>query len=234
VSIIRLASLLLVLASLPVTALAQQEEPKAAAAAPADPQRTEAANASGKTVYVSDFDLDVLNAKDDKSAPPSSAAAPTDTKKDEEGAAEQARELVNVMSSTLVKELEKAGYTARRLRPGEARPTEGLRIEGVFAETDEQNRLRRAVIGAISGSGKMQLFVGVSNLARPEQTLYAFADPKGGDNKPGSVITVSSYAPVAKFEMPKSVTEKDVKDTAAAVAADLTVLLNANIAALTQ
>jgi Domain of unknown function (DUF4410) len=223
VSIIRLASLLLVLASLPVTALAQQEEPKAA----------ETANASAKTVYVSDFDLDVLNAKDDKIAPPSSAAAPTDTKKDEEGAAEQARELVNVMSSTLVKELEKAGYTARRLRPGEARPTEGLCIEGVFAETDEQNRLRRAVIGAISGSGKMQLFVGVSNLARPEQTLYAFADPKG-ENKPGSVITVSSYAPVAKFEMPKSVTEKDVKDTAAAVAADLTVLLNANIAALTH
>jgi hypothetical protein len=229
-----LAPLVLVLAWLPGAALAQQEEAKPAAVVSAEPPPApaETASAPAKVVYVSDFDLDVWNAKDDKSAPSSGAAAPVDAKKDEEGPAEQARELVEVMSSALVKELNKAGYTARRLGPGEPRPTEGLRIEGVFTETDEQNRLRRAVIGAISGSGKMQVFVGVSNLARPEQTLYTFADPKGSENKPGAVITVSSY--VAKFEMPKSVTEKAVKDTASAVAADLTVLLNANIAALNQ
>lgn len=211
-----------------------QEDMKPAAAS-AQPQTAEASGAPSKVVYVSDFELDVPNAKDEKNAPAGGAtpAASSDTKK-EEGPAEQARELVDLMSSTLVKELQKAGYTARRLRPGEARPTEGVGIQGVFAEPDEQNRLRRAVIGTISSTGKMALFVGVSNLARPEQALYAPADPKSPENKPGAVITVSSYAPVAKFEMPKDVTEKAVKDTASAIAADLTTLLNSNMAALTR
>jgi len=140
---------------------------------------------------------------------------------------------VEFMSITLVRELEKAGYAARRLRPGEARPEEGVGINGVFAEADEQNRLRRAVVGDAPSVGKMELFVGVSNLARPEQALYALADPKG-ENKPGAVITVSSYAPVAKFEMEKNATEKTVKDTASTIVADLTLLLNANIAAVTH
>jgi uncharacterized protein DUF4410 len=229
-----LAPLVLLLVSSPGATSAQQEEPKPAAA-PAQPQVADASTDKSKVVYVSDFELDVLHGKEDKNPPASVAApaAPSDAKK-EEGPAEQASRLVDLMSSTLVKELEQAGYTAHRLRPGEAKPSEGVAIRGVFAEPDEQNRLRRVVVGASSGAGKMALFVGVSNLSRPEQPLYAVADPKSSESTPGAVITVSAYAPVAKFEMPKIVTEKAVKDTASAIAADLTVLLNTNIAALTH
>jgi hypothetical protein len=119
------------------------------------------------------------------------------------------------------------------MRPGEARPEEGIRIRGVFAEPDEENRLRRAVIGNGPAVGKMALFVGISNLAKPDQELYAVVDPKSGD-KAGALITVSAYAPVAKFEMPKDVTEKAVKDTASSIVSDLTVLVNANTAAVTR
>jgi hypothetical protein len=224
--VFRFVALVLAIACFPFTSRAQ-EDSKPAAAAPQTADKT-------KVVYVSDFELDALGSKEQKN-PPAGTTAPAaaaDAKK-EDSPREQASKLVDFMSVTLVKELQKAGYTARRLRPGEARPAEGVGIQGVFAEPDEQNRLRRAVVGEGPGLGKMELFVGVSNLARPEQALYAVADPKG-ENKPGAVITVSSYAPVAKFEMEKNATEKTVKDTASTIVADLTQLLNANSAAVTQ
>jgi uncharacterized protein DUF4410 len=225
-----LVSLVLLIVSFPGAASAQQEEPKPAAA-PAQPQIANAPADKSKVVYVSDFELDVLDGKDEKKAP--APAASSDSKK-EEDPAEQASKLVDLMSSTLVKELEKAGYTVHRMRPGEAMPAEGVAIRGVFAEPDEQNRLRRAVIGSSSGAGKMELFVGVSNLARPEQPLYAVADPKSNESKQGAVITVSAYTPVAKFELEKNPPDKAVKDTASTIVADLTILLNTNIAAVTQ
>jgi hypothetical protein len=190
-------------------------------------------------VYVNDFELDIPNGRDENGqltvtpAPAIPASAETDMKK-EESPAEQAGKLVDLMSVMLVRELEKGGYTVRRLRPNETRPEAGIGIRGVFAEPDEENRLRRAVVGSGLGSGKMDLFVGVSNLARPDQAMYAFANGKSEENKAEAVITVSSYAPVAKFEMEKNATEKAVKDTAAKIVADLTLLLNANIAALTH
>jgi hypothetical protein len=190
-------------------------------------------------VYVSDFELDIPNGRDEKGqltvapAPAIAASAETDVKK-EESPAEQAGKLVDLMSVMLVRELEKAGYTVRRLRPNETRPEAGIGIRGVFAEPDEENRLRRAVVGSGLGSGEMDLFVGVSNLARPEQALYALANGKSEENKAGALITVSSYAPVAKFELQKNATEKAVKDTAARIVAELTLLLNANIAAVTH
>ena len=211
-----------------------QEDTKSAAAIAAEQQTADAPPSKSKVVYVSDFELDAVSGKEQKTPPAGNTTPATqpDAKK-EDSSAEQAGKLVEFMSITLVRELEKAGYAARRLRPGEARPEEGVGINGVFAEADEQNRLRRAVVGDAPSVGKMELFVGVSNLARPEQALYALADPKG-ENKPGAVITVSSYAPVAKFEMEKNATEKTVKDTASTIVADLTLLLNANIAAVTH
>jgi Domain of unknown function (DUF4410) len=216
---------LLLVTLLPSGPISAQEDTKPAAA-------TAQAADKSKVIYVSDFELDVAGAKEPKTATAGNAtpAADPDAKKDD-GPAEQASKLVDLMSVTLVKELEKAGYSVHRLRLGEARPADGVKIHGIFAEPDDQNRLRRAVIGDGSGPGKMELFVGLSNLARPEQALYAVADPKA-ENKPGAVITVSSYAPVAKFEMEKNATEKTIKDTASTIVADLTLLLNANIAAM--
>ena len=80
----------------------------------------------------------------------------------------------------------------------------------------------------------MALFVAIGNLARPDQPLYAVADPKTAGNNIGPVITVSSYAPVARFPMPKNVTEKSIRDTATSIVAGLTALLRTNVSALTH
>jgi hypothetical protein len=214
-----------------------QEEPKTAAeTAPPEPsaapaQGMEASLDKSKVVYVSDFELEPTAQPENK---PAAAAGPPEPRT-ENAAAEQAKMLVEFMSTTLVKELEKAGYTARRMRPNQARPEEGIQIKGVFAEPDAQNHLRRAVFGQARSVGSMALFVGIGNLAKPDQALYAVVDPRAtgetADGRSGALINVSAYAPVAKFEMPKAVTEKAVADTAAAIVADLKLLLGSNFAA---
>ena len=188
-----------------------------------------------KIVYVSDFELDAVDGqgKLEKSVPAISVANPSASWaqiREEDEATAQAGRLVDFMAITLIAELKRAGYSVQRLRPEDSRPGDGIRISGIFAEPDGQNRLRRAVMGTVSPDGKMSLFVGITNLAKAEQAIYAAAEP-GGTNGAGSVITVSSYAPVARFEVGKTTTEKVVRDTAAGVVADLNALLGANMVA---
>jgi hypothetical protein len=204
---------------------------------PSSPQRNSApAPAKSKIVYVRDFELDAVDAegKLQKSVPPippstSGLADPNRV----QTPVERAGRLVDFMATTLVKELETAGYNARRLRLEDTRPTDGIQINGIFGEPDEFNRLRRAIVGTISVDGKMSLYVGIGNLAKPDQAFYTPANPESG-NKAGAVITVTSYGPVAKFEMEKNTTETAVKNTASGIVADLGALLSANEAALTD
>jgi hypothetical protein len=188
-----------------------------------------------KIVYVTDFELDAVDGRGQlqKGVPAVSVNNPSPSREQlrpEEEAADQAGRLVDFMAITLIAELKHAGYSVHRLRPEDSRPTDGIRISGIFAEPDAQNRLRRAVMGTFSPDGKMSLFVGISNLEKPEQAFYAAAEA-GGANRAGSVITVSSYAPVARFEIGKVTTEKAVRDTAAGIVADLNALLSANVIA---
>lgn len=176
-------------------------------------------------VYVGDFDLDIWTGK--PVAGPTGAAAIAEQKK-KETPREQASRLVESVGASLARSLESAGYTARRLHAGEPRPEKGLRIQGVFAQVDEKNRVRRALIGSRAASGNLQLFVSVSNLERPDQQLYEIADAKSADNRYGPVITISPYAPVAKFEMDKDANEQELRDLGSKMVAGLTGLLNAN------
>jgi Domain of unknown function (DUF4410) len=251
-------SFALLIALCGISTVAQEEnKPPIAATASVTPRSTEAAGVADRAtvVYVSDFELEVPSGSTEKNSA-GAKTAPTNTfapivpvegkeqpnAKRDDGPTEQAARIVDFMSVALVKELQKVGYTARRMRPGDARPQEGIGIKGVFAVPDAENHLRRAVVGAGSSVGKVDLFVGIGNLARPDQPLYVVVDPKvanldpksaeNSEKEPGAIIAVSAYAPVAKFEMPKNLTEKNVKDTAAAIVADLTQLLNSNVAAL--
>ena len=132
------------------------------------------------------------------------------------------------MAENLVTALETAGFKVKRLRPRQALPAEGLRIRGVFAEPDEQNRVRRLLVGIDPTSPKMLLYVGVNNLARPQQPLYELASPPGNDANHGPVITVTSYSPAVRFEMDRNAADDDFKKIASEIVADLNALLIAN------
>lgn len=208
-----------------------------AAERPHTRQASGAAPVKDVVVYVSDFDLDVVPDKETTSAPPAPAARSSraaagskreDTPKREETPSEQANTLVKAMSESLVKAFDKAGYHVERLRPRQERPQTGMLIQGVFAESDEENRIRRLLVGGLPVTPQMLAFVGVANLARPEQPFYGLANPQTPDPRHGPIITVTPYAPAARYELDRKPSEEALKKMAAEVVASFTELVNAN------
>lgn len=233
-------------------------------ATPHQPQSADASPTKSTAVYVSDFDLDVFRGRAERtprsgssqSATPNqpsgaatpirtstpasgatssstSSARPTDSQK-ELTPAEQANTLVNTMAEKLVSALEEAGYKVQRLRAGDPLPTAGIRLRGVFAEADDQNRVRRLLLGSDATAAKMLLYVGVNNLAQPEQPLYELANPPANESGHGPVITITSYAPAVRFEMNKSPMDEDFKKVTTQIVADLNGLLKANPLSIAQ
>jgi hypothetical protein len=80
----------------------------------------------------------------------------------------------------------------------------------------------------------MLLYVGVDDLARPEQPLYELAKPPNNDARHGPVITVTSFSPVARFEMDKNPSDDDLKKITGDIVTALSALLRANPAVVSQ
>jgi len=173
------------------------------------------------TVYVSDFDIDV--------EPPQAGA-----QEPEDDPRKLAGHLVELMSTKLVVALQKAGYSATRMHVGDALPDKGVQIRGLFAEVDEENHWRRAVIRSATDSDKMEALVAVANLSKPQQALYEIANLPGNEDRPGAVITLSPYVPLTKYDLSKDADENVFKGIAPRVVNDLTDLLTRNPAAMTQ
>ena len=220
------------------------------------PQMASPSPAGSLIIYVSDFDLDVLQRKPQQravrrntpsSTPSSTSGAPSSSSKTTSSSsssktsasatsdasaeitpADQANALINVASESLIRALQEAGYRAQRLSAGSALPKVGLRLRGVFAEADERNRARRLLIGGDPVTGNMLLFVGVNDLSRPEQPLYQLADPPYPDPRHGPVITVTSYAPAIRFELSREPSDEELNKISRQVAAGLTALLDSN------
>jgi hypothetical protein len=189
------------------------------------------------TVYVADFEIDVVPTPGGSSRAQGSAATPSsqaERPNPEEEARKLAGRLVELMSSKVMAALQKAGYSAVRMHRGDARPESGVQIRGVYAEVDNENHWRRAVIRNADDSGKMQALVTVANLSKPEQKLYEIAQLPGNEDKAGAVITLSPYVPLSKFDLSKDAKEDVFQKIAPRIVDDLTALLNANPAALTQ
>jgi len=89
------------------------------------------------------------------------------------------------------------------------------------------------VIGGAVTTPNMLVYVGIGNMAKPEQTMYTVVAPPTADNV-GPAISLSVYAPIGRYEVEREPSEESVKLFANGVAADLTRLLNANSLALQQ
>jgi len=125
------------------------------------------------------------------------------------------RELVELLSATLTRELQDKGVPAKRLYAGQQQPLKGWLVKGEFLEVDEGNRLRRAAIGFGAGSTQMLVEVTITDLAgdRNEPFLVFGTGSKSGRG-PGAVVMMNPYAAAAKFVLSKRAPEKDVKKAA--------------------
>jgi hypothetical protein len=189
-----------------------------------------------RIIYVSDFELDPANFKQDKGGitgkgyllPPPPKSFLRRKRQDPET---EARKLVNLMSDSLVADLQKAGLTAQRLSPADPKPADGLLVRGVFTEMNEGNQMRRALVGFGSGKAKIQLYVSAADASSDAKPLYEVLTHKSKGKAPGAAIALSPYAGAAgfvvKFGMTKNAPEKMIKQTASKLAAELTKQLNA-------
>jgi hypothetical protein len=125
------------------------------------------------------------------------------------------------MSTSLVGDLQKAGYKAQRLGRDDPAPSTGALVSGVFTEVDEGSRVHRALIGFGSGSAKMALYGTLSDLASPQKPLYNAAQENTSSKTPGAAITMNPYVAAAKFVMEKNAPDKTVKKTASQISREV-------------
>jgi hypothetical protein len=144
----------------------------------------------------------------------------------------QARRLTDFFSATLLQILQRKGYSATRASG--QNPSSGVLLRGVFAESDAKNRIRRSLWGGASTNSRFFLYVGIFNLARPDQPLYQLASEQPAGGKFGPVITLNNYIPLAKYELDKNPSEEDVRQICAQIAASLTSVLTANSSAFSE
>jgi hypothetical protein len=188
-------------------------------APPAAPERVQ-------RIYITDFELDAAGVNAD-----AGAAAPGGASPKADASAMRAQHLVKLMSDNLLKDFAKAGYTTKLLHPSDPRPDDGFLITGVFAQVSEDNRLRRAVIGAGQSAETLQLYVAAKDLAHFTPPLYT-ADPADGNAsgaRPGGVIEINPNADAVKYSIEADVTDKDIKQSAQRISAELVKRINAAV-----
>jgi hypothetical protein len=237
-----LLSLLPALASAPELS---EHSPAVLSSANRASRQPQAISATSVPVFVSDFELFAVGgvARRSSSPAPTKKPATSGTKdppppvlEEAEAPAQQARQLMDLFSDTLLESLQKAGYRAvRRVASGGTSGAgKGVALRGVFAEPDDLNRIRRAILGSGAPGAKFLLYVGSFNLSRPDQPLYLLAPVQSADSRYGPVITPNAYVPMVKYEVPKNPTEEDVRKVCDDMVRNLTALLSANPAAFAQ
>ena len=211
---------------LPVSFCAAEAAPASAADQPSTISRAD----RNKVIYVSDFDVDPANFKQDKGgiigkgyllpAPPKSFL-----RRKPQDPATAANNLIRLMSETLVADLNQSGLVAERLSSSDPWPTEGLVLSGVFTELSEGNQMRRALLGFGSGKAKAELYIMLTDVSSRTLALYETSAQKSKGKTPEAVIAMNPYAAAAgfvvKFGMTKNAPEKTVKKAASKVAAEI-------------
>jgi len=178
-----------------------------------------------RPVYVRDFLFDSQNLKPDEGLlgrREGPVGRLLQGLKPSEDPAAKARELVTLLSNTIVSELNNAGIRASRLEPGALTPQDGLLVGGEFLEVDEGNRMRRAIVGFGAGSEEVKVQVEVYDLAQnPATPFLVYGSGEEGRKSPGAVAFRNPYAAAARYVLSRKATEKDVVKLGNQIATDL-------------
>jgi Domain of unknown function (DUF4410) len=183
-------------------------------------------------IYVSDFELFAAATSDPnlKNAAASAKRADNPIYTDADPATVQARRLMDAFAITLVEMFQKNGYNASRLTG--SLPTSGVLLRGVFAEPDDKNRIRRAILGAGSTASSFMLYVGTFNLGQEDQPLYQLAPVQSPDSRFGPVISLNAYIPLVKYDVDKDPSIDDIHRICDQIVGGLTKLLTQNPSAV--
>jgi hypothetical protein len=135
-----------------------------------------------------------------------------------------ARKVVELMSATTVKELTKAGVTARRVSSKAELPNDGWLVRGVFTEVNQGNQLTRAVVGFGAGKTELQAAVDIADLTQGTPKNFYELDASANSGKApgaGPMIVFGPAGVAARFVIAGKDLDKDVKHAAAKIAAEV-------------
>jgi hypothetical protein len=131
----------------------------------------------------------------------------------------QSGQVVDLMSSSLVSDLNRGGVKAQRLGTGEPRPKNGWLVRGVFTEVDQGSRVLRAEVGFGAGSTDLAVLVNVADLQKGKlEPFYKLETQAGSRKMPGAIVTKNPYVAAAKFVMSRRDLPKNIRQTAQTVA----------------
>ena len=191
----------------------------------------EGTGAAPSVVYVADFDLQADEIRSDSPLaalprPGLLGNGPLGLLKSRES---QARSLVDLMASTIVADLTKAGIPAQRWNADTSPPTSGWMVRGAFLTVDEGNRLRRAVIGFGSGQTDLQVATSIDQLSAETSPapLYQVDTAADSGRMPGAIVTLNPYAAAARFVLSGHDLDRNTKATAGKIADEVVQRLHA-------
>ena len=131
----------------------------------------------------------------------------------------RARELVNLMASSLVEDLRNLGLNADRLSANDQATADGWLVRGSFIRIDEGNRLRRALIGFGDGKTELEVLTSLSDLASgAPQPFCALGMEARSSRGAGAIIAFDPYDALGRFmvdglDLDKNVMESGYEDT---------------------
>jgi Domain of unknown function (DUF4410) len=131
----------------------------------------------------------------------------------------QSSQVVDLMASSLVSDLNRGGVKAQRLGAGQPLPKNGWLVHGVFTEVDQGSRVLRAEVGFGAGSTDLAVLVHVADLQKGKPESFYKLEAQAGSRKlPGAVVTRNPYVAAAKFVMSRRDLPKNIRQTAQTVA----------------
>jgi hypothetical protein len=131
----------------------------------------------------------------------------------------QSSQVVDLMSSSLVSDLNRGGVKAQRLAAGEPLPKNGWLVRGIFTEVDQGSRVLRSQVGFGAGATDLAVLVNVGDLQKGKlESFYRLETEAGSRKMPGAVVTRNPYVAAAKFVMSRRDLPKNVRQTAQTIA----------------
>lgn len=137
----------------------------------------------------------------------------------------RARQLVALMSKSLLENLSKVGFQAVRQPPDASLPAQGWLLRGSFSLVQEGNRLQRSIVGMGAGQTNIKVLTCVNDLSQgPPRPLWEIAtDANSGDNVGGgATLAFGPYGAAVAFIRAGQDVEKNVKETASQIASQVT------------
>jgi hypothetical protein len=189
-------------------------------------------DAAPKTIYVADFHIDpeliapengilplspLSSEKADESDTllPRMFGVPVEPKV-------RARELVNLMSATLVDDLRELGLNAYRVAVDEQKPGDGWLVSGSFIRVNQGNRLRRALIGFGNGRTELEVATSLSDLASSTPRRFCSLNVNAHSSRgAGALISFDPLTAPGRFMTCGLDLDKNVMESAGSIARDI-------------